>query len=279
MWSDLDDVNWWIEQEKLAKQQELESQVDFIKEQINTDIAENIEKQNLDPDSIAIKEYYNLQSHLKSKHALKNRKTYERRNRLKKENGIPIKRWTKWEKRNTSIGLPSNHPYLKQSFELVDKLDAQLNILLENGNIIPLFKLYGIELKETYYNYKGFCLYHRENTPSFSISKSKWVCKCFGCGKGYQMLRYLFYLNFWEHTTYKLKRLKKLEQKIAPFLELPPCNHFDVKWNPVNDAILPSNLIKAYKPRERDFHSERQKIKDDNRNQSLQDTSNDSLPF
>ena len=76
----------------MAKQQELESQVDFIKEQINTDIAENIEKQNLDPDSIAIKEYYNLQSHLKSKHALKNRKTYERRNRLKKENGIPIKR-------------------------------------------------------------------------------------------------------------------------------------------------------------------------------------------
>lgn len=30
----------------------------------------------------------------------------------------------------------------------------------------------------------GLCPFHNERTPSFSVSKSKNICKCFSCGKG-----------------------------------------------------------------------------------------------
>ena len=33
-------------------------------------------------------------------------------------------------------------------------------------------------------NYVGLCPFHNEKTPSFSVSPSKGLCKCFSCGKG-----------------------------------------------------------------------------------------------
>ncbi|MEI6243385.1 MAG: CHC2 zinc finger domain-containing protein [Chlamydiota bacterium] len=32
-------------------------------------------------------------------------------------------------------------------------------------------------------NYQGSCPFHQEKTPSFSVSLSKGIYKCFGCGK------------------------------------------------------------------------------------------------
>jgi len=41
-----------------------------------------------------------------------------------------------------------------------------------------------ISLKKSGSNYKGCCPFHDEKTPSFMVSPSKGIYKCFGCGKG-----------------------------------------------------------------------------------------------
>lgn len=41
-----------------------------------------------------------------------------------------------------------------------------------------------VELKKSGANYKGLCPFHADTTPSFMVSPSKNICKCFVCGAG-----------------------------------------------------------------------------------------------
>lgn len=41
-----------------------------------------------------------------------------------------------------------------------------------------------VTLRKRGANYWGVCPFHNEKTPSFSVSPSKGIFKCFGCGKG-----------------------------------------------------------------------------------------------
>lgn len=41
-----------------------------------------------------------------------------------------------------------------------------------------------VELKKAGSNYKGLCPFHPDTTPSFMVSPSKNICKCFVCGAG-----------------------------------------------------------------------------------------------
>ncbi|MGN0086261.1 MAG: DNA primase [Alloprevotella sp.] len=41
-----------------------------------------------------------------------------------------------------------------------------------------------VTLRKAGVNYKGLCPFHDEKTPSFVVSPSKQLCKCFSCGKG-----------------------------------------------------------------------------------------------
>ncbi len=40
-----------------------------------------------------------------------------------------------------------------------------------------------LNLKKKGVNYSGKCPFHNEKTPSFVVSPSKGIYKCFGCGK------------------------------------------------------------------------------------------------
>ena len=48
-----------------------------------------------------------------------------------------------------------------------------------------------VNLKRKGTNYTGLCPFHDEKTPSFAVSPSKGIFKCFGCGKGGSALNFI----------------------------------------------------------------------------------------
>ena len=66
-----------------------------------------------------------------------------------------------------------------------------------------------VSLKRRGANYIGLCPFHNERTPSFSVSKSKGICKCFSCGKGGSPVNFIMEL---EQMTYN-EALRYLAKK------------------------------------------------------------------
>jgi DNA primase len=58
-----------------------------------------------------------------------------------------------------------------------------LDRIYEAAQIIDVVQDF-VSLKKRGANYLGLCPFHNEKTPSFTISPSKGIYKCFGCGKG-----------------------------------------------------------------------------------------------
>lgn len=48
-----------------------------------------------------------------------------------------------------------------------------------------------VTLRRRGVNFIGLCPFHDEKTPSFTVSPSKGICKCFGCGKGGNSVNFL----------------------------------------------------------------------------------------
>lgn len=48
-----------------------------------------------------------------------------------------------------------------------------------------------IQLRPSGANYKGLCPFHNEKTPSFHVSSSKQIYKCFGCGEGGDVISFI----------------------------------------------------------------------------------------
>lgn len=65
----------------------------------------------------------------------------------------------------------------------VDKIMDATNIVDVVGDFVNLRKA-GV-------NYKGLCPFHDDTTPSFMVSPTKQICKCFACGKGGTAVNFL----------------------------------------------------------------------------------------
>lgn len=64
------------------------------------------------------------------------------------------------------------------------------------NDIVDIIGSY-IRLKKTGSNYMGLCPFHNEKTPSFSVSRSKQMYYCFGCGVGGNVFTFIMeYENF-----------------------------------------------------------------------------------
>ena len=55
--------------------------------------------------------------------------------------------------------------------------------ILDAADIVDVVSDF-VKLRRSGANYMGLCPFHNERTPSFSVSKSRGICKCFSCGKG-----------------------------------------------------------------------------------------------
>ncbi|MBN2681838.1 MAG: DNA primase [Bacteroidales bacterium] len=58
-----------------------------------------------------------------------------------------------------------------------------INKIFDAADIVDVVQDF-VSLKKRGTNYLGLCPFHNEKTPSFSVSPSKGIYKCFGCGKG-----------------------------------------------------------------------------------------------
>ncbi len=69
------------------------------------------------------------------------------------------------------------------SEDLVDEILASTDIVEVVNEYVPL--------KRRGANYLGLCPFHKEKTPSFTVSPDKQIYKCFGCGQGGSVIQFV----------------------------------------------------------------------------------------
>ena len=85
-----------------------------------------------------------------------------------------------------------------------------------------------VNLKRKGINYFGVCPFHDEKTPSFSVSPSKQIYHCFGCGNGGNVFTFLME---YEKVTF-FEAVKGLAEKYNIIIEeiknTVPSNEFSL---------------------------------------------------
>lgn len=85
---------------------------------------------------------------------------------------------------------------------------ATIERILDASDIVEVVQDF-VTLKRRGVNYLGNCPFHNEKTPSFTVSPSKQIYKCFGCGKGGGPVNFIMEH---EHLTY-VESLRFLAKK------------------------------------------------------------------
>ena len=70
-------------------------------------------------------------------------------------------------------------------------IDRQtIDKIMDATNIVDVVSDF-VTLRKAGVNYKGLCPFHDDKTPSFMVSPSKQICKCFACGEGGTAVNFL----------------------------------------------------------------------------------------
>lgn len=67
---------------------------------------------------------------------------------------------------------------------------ATVDLILDTADIVDVVSDF-VTLRKRGVNYVGLCPFHNDRTPSFYVSKSKGICKCFSCGEGGSALNFI----------------------------------------------------------------------------------------
>jgi len=67
---------------------------------------------------------------------------------------------------------------------------ATIDKIMDATNIVDVVGEF-VTLRKAGVNYKGLCPFHDDKTPSFMVSPTKQICKCFACGEGGTAINFL----------------------------------------------------------------------------------------
>jgi DNA primase len=91
-----------------------------------------------------------------------------------------------------------------------------------------------VNLKKRGANYLGLCPFHNEKTPSFTVSPSKGIFKCFGCGKGGNSINFIMEH---EHLSYP-EALRFLAKKYNIEIKEKELSAEEVEERNLRDSLL-----------------------------------------
>ncbi len=89
---------------------------------------------------------------------------------------------------------------------MIDQLT--IDKIMDAADIVEVVSDF-VSLRKRGVNYIGLCPFHDERTPSFSVSPSKGICKCFSCGKGGNAAHFIMeheQMTYYEAIKYLAKK-------------------------------------------------------------------------
>jgi DNA primase len=119
---------------------------------------------------------------------------------------------------------------------------ATIEKILDAAQIVDVVQEF-VPLKKRGVNLLGLCPFHNEKTPSFTVSPSKGIFKCFGCGKGGNSVNFIMEH---EHMSYP-EALKYLARKYHIEIEERELTKEDIEKQNERESML---VVTAYAGRQ-----------------------------
>ena len=131
---------------------------------------------------------------------------------------------------------------------------ATVDKIIDSANILEVVSDF-VTLRKRGVNYVGLCPFHDEKTPSFSVSPSKGICKCFSCGKGgsavhfimeheqlsyYEALKYLankYHIEVHERELTDEEKLEQSERESMLIINEKANEHFEHNLHDTQEGI------------------------------------------
>src|SRR6056297_1800361 len=133
---------------------------------------------------------------------------------------------------------------------MIDK--ETIERIIETAEITDVIQDF-VNLKKRGTNYLGLCPFHNEKTPSFTVSPSKGIFKCFGCGKGGNVINFIMEH---EHLSYP-EALRYLANKYNIEIKEKELTAEEVEERNLRDSlIIVTKFAKEYFKKNLHNHNE-----------------------
>ncbi len=118
--------------------------------------------------------------------------------------------------------------------------EATIEEIRRRTDIVSLIGEY-VTLKKAGRNFLGLCPFHREKTPSFTVSPDKQMFYCFGCSEGGNAVSFLMKLN---HLTFP-EAIRHLAGKVGVVIPEKPMSREERERSTLTERIHRANELAA----------------------------------